>query len=72
MRGSDWPTLLLIMVNFNHFFIQPAPGNVLTRNDRKAASDWLLLNDQILAMIYDNVTFNEINNKIECKEIRTN
>ena len=37
----------------------------LTRTDRKAASDWLLLNDQILTIIYDSVTFSEINNKIE-------
>ena len=26
IRGSDWLTLALIIVNFNHFFIQPAPG----------------------------------------------
>ena len=26
MRDSDWLTLALIIVNFNHFFIQPAPG----------------------------------------------
>ena len=26
MRGSDWLIFLLIIVNFNHFFIQPAPG----------------------------------------------
>ena len=37
----------------------------LTRTDRKAVSDWLLVNDQILTIIYDNVTFSEINNKIE-------
>ena len=37
----------------------------LTRTDRKASSDWLLLSDQILTIIYDDVTFGEINNKIE-------
>ena len=26
IRCSDWLTFLLIIVNFNHFFIQPAPG----------------------------------------------
>ena len=26
IRDSDWLTLALIIVNFNHFFIQPAPG----------------------------------------------
>ena len=26
IRGSDWLTFPLIIVNFNHFFIQPAPG----------------------------------------------
>ena len=26
IRGSDWLTFSLIIVNFNHFFIQPAPG----------------------------------------------
>ena len=25
IRGSDWLTFPLIIVNFNHFFIQPAP-----------------------------------------------
>ena len=39
----------------------------LTRTDRKAASDWMLLNDQILTIIYDNVTFSDINNKIESR-----
>ena len=24
--GTDWLTFPLIIVNFNHFFIQPAPG----------------------------------------------
>ena len=27
IRGSDWLTLALIIVNFNHFFIQAAPDN---------------------------------------------
>ena len=26
IRGSDWLTFPLIIVNFNHFFIQPVPG----------------------------------------------
>ena len=26
IRGSDWLTFPLIIVKFNHFFIQPAPG----------------------------------------------
>ena len=26
IRGSDWLKFPLIIVNFNHFFIQPAPG----------------------------------------------
>ena len=34
IRGSDWLTFPLIIVNFNHFFIQPAPsvpqGSVLS------------------------------------------
>ena len=34
IRGSDWLTLALIIVSFNHFFIQPAPGqqhaNIIT------------------------------------------
>ena len=25
IRGSDWLTFALIIINFNHFFIQPAP-----------------------------------------------
>ena len=25
IRGTDWLTFPLIIVNFNHFFIQPAP-----------------------------------------------
>ena len=30
IRDSDWLIFPLIIVNFNHFFIQPAPGrNVL-------------------------------------------
>ena len=38
IRGSDWLTFPLIIVNFNHFFIQPAPdceygGYVGTSND---------------------------------------
>ena len=26
IRGSDWLTFALIIVNFNHFFIQPPPA----------------------------------------------
>ena len=26
IRDSDWLTFPLIIVNFNHFFIQPTPG----------------------------------------------
>ena len=26
IRGFDWLTFPLIIVNFNHFFIQPGPG----------------------------------------------
>ena len=29
IRGSDWLTFALIIVNFNHSFIQPAPGFLL-------------------------------------------
>ena len=27
IRSSDWLSFPLIIVNFNHFFIQPAPGH---------------------------------------------
>ena len=32
IRGSNWLTFPPIIVNFNHFFIQPAPENAI---------DWL-------------------------------
>ena len=28
IRGNDWLTFPLITVNFNHFFIQPAPDEL--------------------------------------------
>ena len=30
IRDFDWLTFPLIIVNFNHFFIQPAPGSLPT------------------------------------------
>ena len=55
-----------VIVHFDlYLFLHPVKILELTRTDQKAASDWLLVNDQILTIIYDNVRFSEISNKIE-------
>ena len=33
IRSSDWLTFPLIIVNFNHFFIQPAPDQQRIKED---------------------------------------
>ena len=45
IRDSDWLKFPLIIVNFNHFFIQPAPGRAFlilytaqARENRKAGA----------------------------------
>ena len=55
-----------VIVHFDlDLLLRPVKILELTRTDQKAASDWLLVNDQILTIIYDNVRFSEISNKIE-------
>ena len=40
--GSDWLTFPLIIVNFKHFFIQPAPGYYAHTNDDAPSRNCLL------------------------------
>ena len=35
IRGSDWLSFPLIIINFNHFFIQPAPNLLADRLEHK-------------------------------------
>ena len=66
---SQFANIFLAHQNVCHEFTSLKNGIALhvelTRTDRKAASDWLLLNDQILTIIFDTVTFSEGKNKIE-------